>query len=87
MARRKLTVDRYAEIKRRLAEGRGVRDSRALGCSRRFCRNKRWRLRDGALMSAIRKPGNKTDQRRTRLLRHGNRSAPCGSCASFRCRQ
>ena len=52
-----------------------------------FCRNNRWRLRDGALMSAIRKPGNKTDQRRTRLLRHGNRSAPCGSCASFRCRQ
>jgi hypothetical protein len=34
----------------------------------RFCRNKRWRLGDGALMSAIRKPGNKTDQRRTRLL-------------------
>ena len=37
MARRKLTVDRYAEIKRRLAEGRGVREiSRALGCSRRL---------------------------------------------------
>src|SRR5665213_248604 len=48
-----------------------------------FCRNNRWRL-SGALMSAIRKPGNKTDQRRTRLLRHGNRSALCGSCASFR---
>jgi DNA invertase Pin-like site-specific DNA recombinase len=39
MARRKLTVDRYAEIKRRLAEGRGVREiSRALGCSRRLVR-------------------------------------------------
>src|ERR1035437_8749273 len=60
---------------------------RGKGQMRRFCRNNRWRLRDGALMSAIRKPGNKTDQRRTRLLRHGNRSAACGSCASFRCRQ
>lgn len=39
MARRKLTVDRYEEIKRRLAEGRGVREiSRALGCSRRLVR-------------------------------------------------
>jgi hypothetical protein len=39
MARRKLTVDRYAEIKRRLAEDRGVREiSRALGCSRRLVR-------------------------------------------------
>jgi len=39
MARRVLTVDRYAEIKRRLAEGRGVREiARALGCSRRLVR-------------------------------------------------
>ena len=39
MGRRKLTVDRYAEIKRRLAQGRGVREiSRALGCSRRLVR-------------------------------------------------
>ncbi len=39
MARRKLTVDRYAEIKRRLAQGRGVREiARALGCSRRLVR-------------------------------------------------
>src|ERR1700719_3951478 len=39
MARRKLTVDRYAEIERRLAEGRGVREiARALGCSRRLVR-------------------------------------------------
>jgi Mu transposase-like protein len=39
MARRKLTVDRYAEIKRRLSEGRGVREiARALGCSRRLVR-------------------------------------------------
>jgi hypothetical protein len=42
MARRKLTVDRYAEIKRRLAEGRGVREiARALGCSRRLVRELR----------------------------------------------
>jgi transposase len=40
MARRKLTVDRYAEIKRRLAEGRAVREiARALGCSRRLVRD------------------------------------------------
>jgi transposase len=39
MARRKLTVDRYAEIERRLAEGRGLREiARALGCSRRLVR-------------------------------------------------
>jgi DNA-binding CsgD family transcriptional regulator len=34
MARRKLTVDRYTEIKWRLAEGNGVREiARALECS------------------------------------------------------
>jgi len=39
MARRILTVDRYEEIKRRLAEGRGVREiARALGCSRGLVR-------------------------------------------------
>lgn len=35
-------MDRYAEINRRLAEGRGVREiSRALGCSRRLVRERR----------------------------------------------
>lgn len=39
MARRILTVDRYAEIRRRLCEGRSVREiARALGCSRRLIR-------------------------------------------------
>jgi len=47
MARRKLTVDRYAEIKRRLADGRGVREiARALGCSRRLIREIRSGLKD-----------------------------------------
>ena len=47
MARRKLTVDRYGEIKRRLSEGRGVREiSRALGCSRRLVREIRSGLKD-----------------------------------------
>ena len=44
MARRKFTVDRYEEIKRRLAEGRGLRDiAQALGCSRDTVR----KVRDG----------------------------------------
>jgi hypothetical protein len=44
MGRRTLTVDRHAEIERRLAEGRGVREiTRALGCSRRLVRE----IRDG----------------------------------------
>src|SRR5690606_28429177 len=44
MARRKFTVDRYAEIKRRLSEGRGLREiARALKCSRRTVRE----VRDG----------------------------------------
>jgi Integrase core domain/Homeodomain-like domain len=44
MARRKFTVDRYQEIERRLAEGRGLREiARALGCSRRTVRQ----IRDG----------------------------------------
>jgi hypothetical protein len=47
MARRVLTVDRYAEIRRRLAEGRGVREiARALGCSRRLVREIRAGLKD-----------------------------------------
>ena len=44
MARRKLTVDRHEEIKRRLADGRSVREiASALGCSRRLVRQ----IRDG----------------------------------------
>src|ERR1700737_4885671 len=44
MARRKLTVDRHEEIKRRLADGRSLREiAIALGCSRRLVR----RIRDG----------------------------------------
>jgi hypothetical protein len=44
MSRRKLTVDRYAEIERRLTEGRKLREiARALGCSRRLVRE----IRDG----------------------------------------
>ncbi len=47
MARGKLTVDRYAEIRRRLAEGRGVREiARALSCSRRLVREIRAGLKD-----------------------------------------
>jgi transposase len=44
MSRRKLTVDRYKEIERLLAAGRGVREiTRALKCSRRLVRQ----VRDG----------------------------------------
>lgn len=44
MSRRKLTVDRYKEIERLLAAGRGVREiTRALKCSRRLVRQ----IRDG----------------------------------------
>jgi hypothetical protein len=44
MARRKLTVDRYEEIRRLLALGRGVREiTRILRCSRRLVRE----MRDG----------------------------------------
>lgn len=42
MPRRIFTVDRYKEIERRLAEGRGLREiARALGCSRRLVREVR----------------------------------------------
>ena len=44
MARRILTVDRHEEIKRRLADGRSLREiATALGCSRRLVRQ----IRDG----------------------------------------
>jgi hypothetical protein len=44
MAGRKLTVDRHEEIKRRLADGRSLREiAGALGCSRRLVRQ----IRDG----------------------------------------
>ena len=44
MARRELTVQRHEEIKRRLAEGRSVREiASALSCSRRLVRE----IRDG----------------------------------------
>jgi hypothetical protein len=44
MARRELTVQRHEEIKRRLAEGRSVREiAAALSCSRRLVRE----IRDG----------------------------------------
>jgi DNA invertase Pin-like site-specific DNA recombinase len=44
MARRKLTVDRHEEIKRRLAAGRSLREiANGLGCSRRLVRQ----IRDG----------------------------------------
>jgi hypothetical protein len=48
MAIRSMTVHRYEEIRRRLAEGRGLREiARALGCSRRTVRD----VRDGARLS------------------------------------
>ena len=51
MARRKLTVDRHEEIKRRLADGRSLREiATALGCSRRLVRQ----IRDGERLTQIR---------------------------------
>ena len=48
MALRSMTVHRYEEIRRRLAEGRGLREiARALGCSRDTVRE----VRDGARLS------------------------------------
>jgi transposase len=48
MAIRSMTVHRYEEIRRRLAEGRGLREiARALGCSRRTVRE----VRDGERVS------------------------------------
>ena len=48
MALRSMTVHRYEEIRRRLAEGRSVREvARALGCSRRTVRE----VRDGERVS------------------------------------
>ena len=44
MAQRSFTVARYEEIRRRLAEGRGLREiARALGCSRDTVREVRRR--------------------------------------------
>jgi len=48
MALRSMTVHRYEEIRRRLAQGRGLREiARALGCSRRTVRE----VRDGERLS------------------------------------
>ena len=48
MGLRSLTVGRYEEIRRRLADGRGVREiARALGCARTTMRE----VRDGARVS------------------------------------
>src|SRR6201996_2544611 len=48
MGARSMTVGRYEEIRRRLAEGRGVREiARALNCSRDTVRE----VRDGARQS------------------------------------
>jgi hypothetical protein len=48
MALRSMTVHRYEEIRRRLAEGRSLREiARALGCSRRTVRE----VRDGERVS------------------------------------
>ena len=48
MARRALTVDRHEEIKRRLVDGRSVREiAAALSCSRRLVRQ----VRDGERMT------------------------------------
>ena len=48
MGSRSMTVGRYEEIRRRLAEGRGVREiARALGCARETVRE----VRDGARLS------------------------------------
>src|SRR5947199_7926615 len=48
MALRSMTVHRYEEIRRRLAEGRSLRETaRALGCSRRTVRE----VRDGERVS------------------------------------
>jgi transcriptional regulator with XRE-family HTH domain len=49
MALRSMTVHRYDEIRRRLAEGRSLREiARALGCSRRTVRDVRDGERRGA---------------------------------------
>src|SRR5436305_9224227 len=57
MGLRSMTVGRYEEIRRRLAEGRGVREiARALGCGRATVRE----VRDGARSSPD-APGSCTD--------------------------
>jgi hypothetical protein len=48
MARRELTVQRHEEIKRRLADGRSIREiASALSCSRRLVRE----IRDGVRLT------------------------------------
>src|SRR5258707_13142736 len=56
MGLRSMTVGRYEEIRRRLAEGRGVREiARALGCARETVRE----VRDGERVSPdARKPSS-----------------------------
>jgi hypothetical protein len=50
MGLRSMTVGRYEEIRRRLAEGRGVREiARALGCARETVRE----VRDGERVSPV----------------------------------
>ena len=57
MGLRRMTVGRYEEIRRRLAEGRGVREiARALGCARATVRE----VRDGARVSPD-TPRSRTD--------------------------
>ncbi|MGH8540917.1 MAG: IS21 family transposase [Stenotrophobium sp.] len=54
MAQRKVTVERYEEIKRRLAQGRGVREiARALRCSRDTVREVRDGLRGSPELLAV----------------------------------
>ena len=57
-------VDRYKEIERRLAEGRGFREiARALGCSRRLVRE----VRNGR--GSPDKPRDQSGNRHLRLRR------------------
>ncbi len=58
MSRRTFTVDRYKEIERLLAAGRGVREiTRALQCSRRLVRQ----IRDGLRGSPDQQPKSVAD--------------------------
>ena len=53
MGARSMTVGRYEEIRRRLAEGRGVREiARALNCSRFQPSDNRWRRKFQPVVSA-----------------------------------
>jgi len=63
MALRSMTVHRYEGIRRRLAEGRSLREiARALGCSRRTVRE----VRDGGAAGNVprrRREGYRADRR------------------------